>query len=821
MSSLRESLSNLQTDYKTLLNEKEELLQKYRSLSEDLMKATMSRESSDKISSKQQEDLDRLNAEITQLKNQLNQKDDDLRAAMSSLREMQKQAQEEKTSFWTEFTTLHNKLQAAEEERRGLISQLAEKKEEIALLQRDLSQLTTTKSELEEKLIQQQEEAFSSRDLIVQLEIEKKLRIKCEMHEENERRERTAAVAQLMAVQAESAKRISEIEQHSMEIESQLRNELSLLEENKNSLEDEKKAQSDRIVGLEKEVEQLHKSLSIHNPNNQPLSLSLEEFSRASGEVEVLKRRLKEAQDAAEYQVQTLNKQLADVESKLNVSESQRRRLHNLVQELRGNVRVFARVRPFLPSDSADNSMTSPPEPIITARSELNLLQLPPPPTPLTATSRSHDESPAAGETFTFDKVFGPSTSQDSIFDEVSEFVQSALDGYQVCLFSYGQTGSGKTFTMNGSGKGKMRGIIPRAMEQVSNYRKALEEKGWRFKMEVSFLEIYNETIRDLLRPDEQPSTKHEIKRDLQGNLFVSDLTRITILDTTKERQSEEDEEKILENVMETAGQHRSVCSTLMNDHSSRSHAVFTLHLTAIHSCQGSERLDRSGVTGQALKETVAINKSLSSLADVFNALAKKQPHIPYRNSKLTHLLQPCLSGDGKTLMIVNLSPTEESYCESLSSLRFASQVNQCELGKPKRRLKDISSCSSGGISAATASTPAPPATPVAANNSNSNNTPSFSSSLQEPLSARKMAVLSSQSNLSASLSKLDELKELVTSSTDGQNAVGKSKSEKVATTAGSSSLLKKKAPLASSTTTSSVAKASSQSLKVRPPLRK
>lgn len=101
----------------------------------------------------------------------------------------------------------------------------------------------------------------------------------------------------------------------------------------------------------------------------------------------------------------------------------------------------------------------------------------------------------------------------------------------------------------------------------------------------------------------------------------------------------------------------------------------------------GSERLERSQVSGVRLKETVSINKSLSALIDVFSALAARQQHIPFRNSKLTYLLQSALSGDGKTLMLANLSPTEDSYGETLCSLRLASQVNQCELGKPKRQL--------------------------------------------------------------------------------------------------------------------------------------
>lgn len=187
---------------------------------------------------------------------------------------------------------------------------------------------------------------------------------------------------------------------------------------------------------------------------------------------------------------------------------------------------------------------------------------------------------------------------------------------------------------------------------------------------------------------------KHEIKKDANGNVFVSDATMIAI-DPNDSNQ--------LDEIMQLAARHRSVGHTSMNAQSSRSHSIFTLHLKARNSAEGivlkgalnlvdlagSERLDRSGATGARMKETLAINKSLSSLTDVFVAIANKQAHIPYRNSKLTHLLQPCLSGDGKALMMVNLSPTYESYFESLCSLRFASQVNQCELGKPKRFMKE------------------------------------------------------------------------------------------------------------------------------------
>jgi len=298
------------------------------------------------------------------------------------------------------------------------------------------------------------------------------------------------------------------------------------------------------------------------------------------------------------------------------------------------------------------------------------------------------------------------------VFAEVSEFVQSALDGFHVTLFSYGQTGSGKTHTMQGLRSAELKGIIPRAMEQVGICKRGLEQEGWQYEMEVSMLEIYNETIRDLLRDDATENTSYDIKVDSKtGERSVTNLNRMPL---------DPSDVVAINRVMETAAKYRSVGATGMNQTSSRSHSVFTLHLKAVHSglkqrikgtlnlvdLAGSERLDRSGATGAMAKETAAINKSLSSLTGVFAAIGKKAAHIPFRNSKLTYLLQPSFSGNGKTLMMVNLSPTFASYSESLSSLRFAKQVNQCELGKAKKSLSvDVSNETNDDMSISSNST--------------------------------------------------------------------------------------------------------------------
>merc|ERR1712038_1422909 len=418
---------------------------------------------------------------------------------------------------------------------------------------------------------------------------------------------------------------------------------------------------------------------------------SAKEMSKLSAEINVMKERIKMEEQKAMDSSAASEKKVVLLEQQIREGQAERRRMHNLIQELRGNVRVFARIRPFLPGDGVDDDA----EPVVIPKSETSLKL---------AVEKDGDSSNTQEFKFSFDRVFPPSAGQEAVFTEVSEFVQSALDGYNVCLFSYGQTGSGKTHTMQGSGTGQMRGIISRAIEQVGAYKAQLENDGWQYSMQVSFLEIYNETIRDLLRENEIDDTKHEVKVTPEGRRYVSDIT-MTPLEPT--------DINAVEDVMRQAAKHRSVGQTDMNAVSSRSHSVFTLHLTALHpenrqalrgtlnlcDLAGSERLDRSKATGDRAKEAMAINKSLSALTDVFVSIGKKASHIPFRNSKLTYLLQPSLSGDGKTLMMVNLSPTQASVQETLCSLRFASQVNKCELGKAKRSLEEVDEEDAASIS--------------------------------------------------------------------------------------------------------------------------
>ncbi len=454
-------------------------------------------------------------------------------------------------------------------------------------------------------------------------------------------------------------------------MEQELRDKHRLATEEAQEVATELESALEKITVLESQQKYLKEALS--EQTTVVLASKEEEIGRLNGKVKVLNERLKCEEEKLNSVGLTSEKRVHELEDLIRQGEQERRKMHSIIQELRGNVRVFARIRPFLPGEKNTDSLL-----------------------PLSETSLkiSKPNNPDREYKFSFDRVFAPHEGQDTVFGEVSEFVQSALDGYNVCLFSYGQTGSGKTYTMQGAGSGQ-KGLIPRSIEQIGQYKSTLEADGWNYSMDVTFLEIYNESIRDLLRESEEVSAKHEIKTCEDGSRTVTNLTVI---------QLDPNDRNAVSDVLQLAARRRSVASTDMNAASSRSHSVFTLNLTAKHEernqiirgkihlvdLAGSERLDRSGVEGKHAKETMSINKSLSSLTDVFSALAQRSRHIPFRNSKLTYLLQPCLSNNGKTLMVVNISPTDASVQESMCSLRFASEVAKVELGRPKRGIQEV-----------------------------------------------------------------------------------------------------------------------------------
>lgn len=330
-----------------------------------------------------------------------------------------------------------------------------------------------------------------------------------------------------------------------------------------------------------------------------------------------------------EMRMQNAIRSASEANEKLRTEETLRRKLHNQVQELKGNIRVFCRVRPPLQTDSEaarikypDNESDS---------REVEVLGQPEKSSLGTITTKTN--------AFAFDRVFGPQSANADVFGEISQLVQSALDGYNVCIFCYGQTGSGKTYTMS-----SVDGMIPLAVNQIYSTAKALEEKGWKYSMEGSFVEVYNENLNDLLgKADDMDKKKHEIRHDMQRcKTTITDVTVVHLDSPNK-----------VESILRDASANRSVAATNANERSSRSHSVFILKLIGencvtgersegtlnLVDLAGSERLSHSGATGERLKETQSINKSLSCLGDVIGALGqgKEGGHVPYRNSKVSN----------------------------------------------------------------------------------------------------------------------------------------------------------------------------------------
>ncbi|KAM5146289.1 kinesin-like protein KIFC1 isoform 2-T2 [Mantella aurantiaca] len=396
--------------------------------------------------------------------------------------------------------------------------------------------------------------------------------------------------------------------------------------------------------------------------------------------------RLKTLVSDKSAEISSLTQTVEDRDTQVHTLETERRRLHNTIQELKGNIRVFCRVRPTLQSEK-----TLPAGNIIFPPNDEKAIVL----TKLEDSHIGREKSQSVKYDFNFDCIFQPTTGQAAVFEEISLLVQSALDGYPVCIFAYGQTGSGKTYTMEGPDhvSAETMGMIPRAIRQIFSSAEELKTKGWEYKFTASFLEIYNESIRDLLvtRPDKKHEYEIRKVNSTSNEVYVTNLRYVEV--------SSVDE---VHDLLHAAKTHRSVAKTALNDRSSRSHSVFQLKIEGenklrdVHTSSvlslidlaGSERLDRSLSTGDRLKETQSINTSLSTLGMVITSLCNKDSHIPYRNSKLTYLLQNSLGGNSKVLMFVNISPSEENFAESLNSLRFASKVNECVIGTARANRK-------------------------------------------------------------------------------------------------------------------------------------
>lgn len=499
-----------------------------------------------------------------------------------------------------------------------------------------------------EELAQQKEKALQFEDIFRRLE---------------------ALESERKVIAVENSNLSGDIHQRDNEIK-RLNNEISKL------TDDHERALRALRLDLEDSRRDFRKVRDERDEYDLQLRTAKKEISELESKNETVKSELtslqvdfKKLSEENEKNLQTIEKQDDDLKSK----EVDRKRLLNEVQELKGNIRVFCRVRPNLKDEEPPQHINYEGQ----AGKSLNVT--------------NHDKECK----YNFDKVFGPQSTQAEVYEELDQLVQSSLDGFNVCVFAYGQTGSGKTYTMEGPDdfSEETCGIIPRAMKQI--FIKCQEQKkfGWEYDLKVEHVEIYCEMLQDLLR-----SGNNIEKLDIRTK-GPSGQAMIWVPNLSSHKVTEYND---VMKLLTLSKRRRVTAQTAANDHSSRSHSVFMLKIASrnettgqktesalnLIDLAGSERCGDTGATGQRLKEGKKINSSLTSLSCVISALANKDSHVPYRNSKLTLLLMNSLGGNSKTLMVVNINPSPTASSETVNTLRFATTVNQCNIGTAQKMVK-------------------------------------------------------------------------------------------------------------------------------------
>jgi len=409
-------------------------------------------------------------------------------------------------------------------------------------------------------------------------------------------------------------------------------------------------------------------------------------------ELAAKRRELEEAQaeaskrnDQAEAALTALRLELQQyngMQERYKAMHAENRELYNTVQDLRGSIRVFCRVRPH--GATGDHSAS-----VLELGDDGDMAVY----------SHKHNK----WHEYKFDRVFGENSTQKEVYQETKPLVRSVLDGYNVCIFAYGQTGSGKTYTMSGCDE-TAAGVNYCALNDLFEQR---DERAGEveYSIRVQLLEVYNEAVRDLLVPHEASSTSSSFSErgPNSGQHSIKGLTLkatrgsgSNVPDATQVEVHSADE---VEDIMARGARNRAVAETKLNDRSSRSHQILTVMVeglsVATHArtfgclhlidLAGSERVAKSGAQGQQLLEAQHINRSLTALGCVMQALAQKREHVPFRDSKLTQLLQDSLAGQAKSMMFMHVAPEGNSASETLSTLNFGRGVTEITLGAAQR----------------------------------------------------------------------------------------------------------------------------------------
>ncbi|KAK7314553.1 hypothetical protein VNO77_33079 [Canavalia gladiata] len=578
-----------------------------------------------------------------------------------------------------------------------LIKEMEEKSREISTLKLELETKKKT-HEVQTKTIEEEKRENEKEVIRLVKEMQDKNMEVSTLKQELETMKKTYVV-QCLKLEEEANDAKGEMKQKSREYE-------NLLEKLRNKLKENEALSLSNYQKWNMKENQIRKTVNFQCNLLQQLKLSWE-----STKQEAMKEQMIYAEECNRLGVNL--KSLVDAAENYQTVLAENRKLFNEVQELKGNIRVYCRLRPFLPGQKEKQS-------IVEHFGETDLV-----------VANPSKQGKDALKTFKFNKVFGPVSTQAEVYADIQAFIRSVLDGYNVCIFAYGQTGSGKTYTMSGpnGATSETVGVNYRALNDlfsISTSRKSSIV----YEIGVQIIEIYNEQVRDLLSSEATPK-KYPFSIYVDNIFFARllvfflflfehigakyvkfmtfdflDLHTLGILNHSQPNglavpdasMYPVKETSDVMKLMDIGLKNRAKGSTAMNERSSRSHSVVSIHVRGIDQksgsslhgnlhlvdLAGSERVDRSEVTGDRLKEAQHINKSLSALGDVIFSLSQKNAHVPYRNSKLTQLLQSSLGGQAKTLMLVQINSDQKSFSESLSTLKFAERVSGVELGAAK-----------------------------------------------------------------------------------------------------------------------------------------
>ncbi|KAK1945244.1 Kinesin-like protein KIFC3 [Phytophthora citrophthora] len=670
--------------------------------------------------------MEAMEAEMTEMTDELIAKSQEIRTRDEQVEELQETLLKLQSEMATandggiEFANERETMQSRLEEKDSEISTI---KEELDTLKSQYDDLAENERQLKASFEHDNEEVDELKEQIETLtrnleeskqersELEKRMQFdKGEMSQNRKEVEELSSLNSDLQKQLEEAtKRTSELERASA---------LSTAS-TVSSVSDKEIAESKRLTMEIQSMRASLNSLSAENTrlrNQEGMSASVAPAKRVSADV---------------LQVNFTPEQLA---RKYLAERTRNASLLSRLQTVCGNIQVFCRVRPII-NEELEKAWGSKLAVNVVNQADLAAMDIRP---DRSFSSDSDGKIVGNGnmealannsswKVFTFDRILGPEETQNDVFREVEPIAQSVVDGFKACIFAYGQTGSGKTYTMEGTPSDpglnykiinhlfqsvQLRGAIytpePETKEDQDDEMNGLHgaTDSSMYHVQVGVLEIYNDSLRDLINTNNSKTL--EIRHDsASGDIFVPDLTMATV---SSPQQTID--------VLRNAQTNRVTGKTNSNMHSSRSHSIVIVQISKRRSesddvdkdpaefeadeegcgklylvdLAGSERVKKSNVSGDMLKEAAHINKSLSALADVMEALDKKMAHVPYRNSKLTYLLQDVLNSSCKTVMIVNVGPTIENASETFRSLQLAERVRNIVVGRNQivKNKKDI-----------------------------------------------------------------------------------------------------------------------------------